>query len=62
MYYELHPQVWGNDIAGEAFAEVLRFAVEELGCTSVSVCVLHKPKISPVTRIGVCLFSPVRLG
>jgi GNAT superfamily N-acetyltransferase len=37
MFYELHPQLWGQGIASEAFAEVLRFAFEEVGCTLVSV-------------------------
>ncbi len=37
MYYELHPQLWGQGIVSEAFAEVLRFGFEELGCTSISV-------------------------
>jgi hypothetical protein len=36
MFYELHPQVWSQGIVSEAFAEVLRFAFEEVGCTLVS--------------------------
>lgn len=36
MFYELHPQLWGQGLVTEAFAEVLRFAFEEVGCVSVS--------------------------
>lgn len=36
MFYELHPQVWGQGIVSEAFAEVLRFAFEEIGAMAVS--------------------------
>lgn len=36
MFYELHPQLWGQGIVSEAFAEILRFAFEEVGCVSVS--------------------------
>jgi hypothetical protein len=31
MFYELHPQLWGKGIMSEAFTEVLRFAMEEVG-------------------------------
>ncbi|WVQ84752.1 hypothetical protein IAT38_006909 [Cryptococcus sp. DSM 104549] len=35
MFYEIHPQLWGQGIMSEAFVEVLRFAMEEVGCTKV---------------------------
>ncbi|WVQ74316.1 hypothetical protein IAR50_003914 [Cryptococcus sp. DSM 104548] len=35
MFYEIHPQLWGQGIMGEAFVEVLRFAMEEVGCAVV---------------------------
>ncbi|ODN94800.1 hypothetical protein L198_04945 [Cryptococcus wingfieldii CBS 7118] len=35
MFYENHPQLWGQGIMGEAFVEVLRFAMEEVGCAVV---------------------------
>nr|ODN90943.1 hypothetical protein L204_05782 [Cryptococcus depauperatus CBS 7855] len=35
MFYEIHPQLWGQGIMSEAFVEVLRFAMEEVGCTLV---------------------------
>lgn len=35
MFYEIHPQLWGQGIVSEAFAEVLRFAIEEVGCVAV---------------------------
>lgn len=37
MFYELHPQLWGQGIMGEAFREVLRYAFEVVGCTEVTV-------------------------
>jgi len=37
LFYELHPQVWGMGLMSEAFAEVLRFAMEEVGCDVVMV-------------------------
>lgn len=37
MFYEIHPQLWGQGIMSEAFVEVLRFAMEEIGCTAVQV-------------------------
>lgn len=37
MFYEVHPQLWGQGIMSEAFVEVLRFAMEEIGCTAVQV-------------------------
>nr|XP_031858411.1 uncharacterized protein CI109_006174 [Kwoniella shandongensis]KAA5525483.1 hypothetical protein CI109_006174 [Kwoniella shandongensis] len=35
MFYEIHPQLWGQGIMSEAFIEVLRFAIEEVGCAVV---------------------------
>lgn len=37
MFYELHPQVWGMGLMSEAFGEVLRFAMEDVGCVKVVV-------------------------
>lgn len=37
MFYEIHPQLWGQGIMSEAFVEVLRFAMEEVGCAVVQV-------------------------
>lgn len=37
LYYEIHPQLWGQGIMSEAFAEVLRFAFEEVGLWTMSV-------------------------
>ncbi|WVR07995.1 hypothetical protein IAU60_005038 [Kwoniella sp. DSM 27419] len=36
MFYEIHPQLWGQGIMSEAFEEVLRFGMEELGCVRVA--------------------------
>jgi RimJ/RimL family protein N-acetyltransferase len=38
IFYELHPQLWGQGLMSEAFTEVLRFAFEEVGCIKVEVC------------------------
>lgn len=38
MFYEIHPQLWGKGIMREAFAEVVRFAIEDVGCVEVKVC------------------------
>lgn len=40
VFYELHPQLWGQGLMSEAFTEILRFAFEEVGCTVVEVCYL----------------------
>jgi hypothetical protein len=37
VFYELHPQLWGQGLMSEVLAEVLRFAMEEVGCTRVTV-------------------------
>lgn len=37
MFFELHPQLWGRGIMSEAFREVVRFAMEEVGCMELSV-------------------------
>ncbi|WVQ96069.1 hypothetical protein IAU59_003169 [Kwoniella sp. CBS 9459] len=36
MFYEVHPQLWGQGIMSEAFEEVLRFGMEEVGCTVIA--------------------------
>ncbi|WVF68525.1 hypothetical protein IAT40_003293 [Kwoniella sp. CBS 6097] len=36
MFYEIHPQLWGQGIMSEAFEEVLRFGIEEVGCTVIA--------------------------
>lgn len=51
LFYELHPQVWGRGLAGEAFAEVLRVAIEELGCVKVHVS-SHLPLSRSISLIG----------
>lgn len=50
LFYELHPQVWGQGLASEAFAEVLRFAFEEVGCVRVSA----DPTSSAKASIALC--------
>jgi hypothetical protein len=37
IFYEIHPQLWGQGLMSEAFTEVLRFAFEEVGCVAVEV-------------------------
>jgi RimJ/RimL family protein N-acetyltransferase len=37
MFYEIHPQLWNKGIMSEAFDEVLRFAIETVGCVKVVV-------------------------
>lgn len=37
LFYEIHPQLWGKGIMGEAFKEIIRFAMEEVGCMDVKV-------------------------
>ncbi|KAK6908855.1 hypothetical protein I203_102860 [Kwoniella mangroviensis CBS 8507] len=36
LFYEIHPQLWGQGIMSEAFEEVLRFGMEEVGCDSIA--------------------------
>jgi RimJ/RimL family protein N-acetyltransferase len=45
MFYELHPQLWGKGIMSEAFTEVLRFAMEEVGVDVMVVSnrLRHRP-------------------
>lgn len=50
MFYEIHPQLWGQGIVSEAFGEVLRFAMEEMGCTSVTA----DPTIGNEASIRLC--------
>ena len=50
MFYEIHPQLWGNGLMSEAFTEVLRFAMEEVGCCKLIVSVL-----SMLSRKEFCL-------
>ena len=51
MFYELHPQLWGRGIMSEAFSEVLRFALEEVGCTSVQVSVILAYRLISLTTV-----------
>lgn len=41
MFYEIHPQLWNKGIMSEAFDEVLRFAIETVGCVKVIVSPSH---------------------
>lgn len=50
MFYELHPQVWGLGLMSEAFDEVLRFAMEEVGCDVVIV----SRGVGPGLDVGRC--------
>lgn len=50
MFYEVHPQLWGQGIMSEAFVEVLRFAMEEVGCTLVQVSLVWYSLEDEVTR------------
>ncbi|BEI97282.1 hypothetical protein CcaverHIS631_0208710 [Cutaneotrichosporon cavernicola] len=50
LFYELHPQLWGQGLASEAFGEVLRFAFEEVGCVRVSA----DPTTSAEASIALC--------
>jgi hypothetical protein len=43
IFYEIHPQLWGQGLMSEAFTEVLRFAFEEVGCVAVEVSHSHLP-------------------
>jgi RimJ/RimL family protein N-acetyltransferase len=42
IFYEIHPQLWGQGLMSEAFTEVLRFAFEEVGCVAVEVSHPHQ--------------------
>ena len=37
IYYELHPQLWGQGLMSEAFVEGVRFALEECNVSRVRV-------------------------
>lgn len=50
MFYEIHPQMWGQGIASEAFGEVLRYAMEEVGCTLVAA----DPTVGNEASIRLC--------
>ncbi|AAW45686.2 hypothetical protein CNBH1830 [Cryptococcus deneoformans B-3501A] len=50
MFYEVHPQLWGQGIMSEAFVEVLRFAMEEVGCTLVQ----SDPTVNNDASIRLC--------
>nr|XP_018260228.1 uncharacterized protein I303_07145 [Kwoniella dejecticola CBS 10117]OBR82386.1 hypothetical protein I303_07145 [Kwoniella dejecticola CBS 10117] len=50
MFYEIHPQLWGQGIMSEAFEEVLRFGMEELGCDSIA----SDPTIGNDASIHLC--------
>ncbi|ORY34669.1 hypothetical protein BCR39DRAFT_513933 [Naematelia encephala] len=50
MFYEIHPQLWGQGLMSEAFEEVLRFAMEEIGCISVEA----DPTTSNTASIRLC--------
>ncbi|ADV23907.1 hypothetical protein I305_02608 [Cryptococcus gattii E566] len=50
MFYEVHPQLWGQGIMSEAFVEVLRFAMEEIGCTAVQ----SDPTVNNDASIRLC--------
>ena len=50
MFYELHPQLWAQGIVSEAFGEVLRFAIEEVGCEVVTA----DPTVGNDASIRVC--------
>lgn len=56
MYYEIHPQIWGQGIMSEAFVEVLRFAMEEVGCSRVITNPMDKNEAS----IKICVRSGMR--
>jgi RimJ/RimL family protein N-acetyltransferase len=43
MFFEIHPQLWGRGIMKEAFEEVVRFAMEDVGCSKLKVCPLCLP-------------------
>ncbi|GMK55084.1 hypothetical protein CspeluHIS016_0201400 [Cutaneotrichosporon spelunceum] len=58
LFYELHPQLWGQGLASEAFGEVLRFAFEEVGCVRVSA----DPTTDAVASIALCLKFGMRFA
>ncbi|KIR71681.1 hypothetical protein I310_04358 [Cryptococcus deuterogattii CA1014] len=56
MFYEVHPQLWGQGIMSEAFVEVLRFAMEEIGCTAVQ----SDPTVNNDASIRLCTRNGMR--
>jgi RimJ/RimL family protein N-acetyltransferase len=53
IFYELHPQLWGQGLMSEAFTEILRFAFEEVGCVAVEVSLtLPSLSLSSLTDLG----------
>ncbi|WVO24640.1 uncharacterized protein IAS62_006008 [Cryptococcus decagattii] len=56
MFYEVHPQLWGQGIMSEAFVEVLRFAMEEIGCTAVQC----DPTVNNDASIRLCTKNGMR--
>jgi hypothetical protein len=50
IFYEIHPQLWGQGLMSEAFTEVLRFAFEEVGCVAVEVSHPLLPSINEADR------------
>ncbi|WRT69772.1 uncharacterized protein IL334_006763 [Kwoniella shivajii] len=51
LFYEIHPQLWGQGIMSEAFEEVLRFGMEEVGCYSIA----SDPTVGNEASIHLCL-------
>lgn len=51
MYYEIHPQLWGLGLMSEAFVEVLRSAMQDVGCTTVSVSDLFSSSLHILSLI-----------
>jgi hypothetical protein len=57
VFYEIHPQLWGQGLMSEAFGETLRFAFEEVGCTVVEASCIHRPLLSPCLAIVTDLYA-----
>ncbi|WWC92859.1 uncharacterized protein L201_007820 [Kwoniella dendrophila CBS 6074] len=51
LFYETHPQLWGQGIMSQAFEEVLRFGMEELGCDSIAC----DPTVGNEASIHLCI-------
>ncbi|KAK8849737.1 hypothetical protein IAR55_005072 [Kwoniella newhampshirensis] len=56
MFYEIHPQLWGQGVMSEAFVEVLRFAMEEVGCQTVQ----SDPTTTNEASIRLCVKNGMR--
>ncbi|OCF35172.1 hypothetical protein I316_03214 [Kwoniella heveanensis BCC8398] len=54
LFYEIHPQLWGQGIMSEAFEEVLRFGMEEVGCTVLASdpTIGNDPSVKLCTKNG----------